>query len=465
MTDDFETVPPPYTSDDPLRSSISSESETPPQIHTPRPHGQDRGIPSYEHVVGEDDALPFNSAVRYFEEHPAPHRRPRDGLVRHTLSLNSQSDATDVSFVPLCWQIASDSMTQDNMLTFANYLFPLPPTSHNFVHEKDWKLDVVKPESWFQRKHRRETVIAEWNEGFFRARGLYIDLTLKDDDRILHAPTSVGCAECTAASQMVLEDIAWTKSDIRLREAIGETDQRTIPTWRPMSSGRCCLSLAAGLAAQAASHITQQRSHHTSGCGGRHSHSCGSRRRRCGQRTCDPTLPVGCYTDFQQQHAPSDWLSLSPSLTLKPVPSSSQKDTHHHNDLFPLSELMADTKITTATNATDDVQNKHPRTPTSPQDIKARLTTLAAPSTPSYHLNRPRGLTLKSDVKAMKHDIKAAARQWEAERREDARARGGGGCGALSCEEKKELRRWKRESIREVRDVERSVRRAGKDCT
>jgi hypothetical protein len=146
--------------------------------------------------------------------------------------------------------------------------------------------------------------------------------------------------------------------------------------------------------------------------------------------------------------------------------TSSSKATNH-GDLHTLSESVAGMKLSSPSAITSDLQSKHPIAGVSLQDIKTNIITRLTSSTPPSHpLSRSDRRALKSELRALKHEIRAVVRQVRSERRAEARAKGRGrGCGkALSCQEKRELRSWKRESLKEEREVKRVVSRAGRSC-
>jgi hypothetical protein len=154
------------------------------------------------------------------------------------------------------------------------------------------------------------------------------------------------------------------------------------------------------------------------------------------------------------------------SHTVCPSANSSSK-AMNHDDLSTLSESMVDMKLCSPSAVTSELQNKHPTAGISLHDIKTNLLVRLTSSTPSSHLlSKPERRALKSDLRALKHEIRAVVRQVKSEQRDEANAKGGGRrcCKAPSCHEKWELRRWKRESLKEIREVKRAVRRAGRKC-
>ena len=450
MADEFEATPPPYDPDDSLRTPIPTRSDTVHQNNALRLNTDSRGIPSYEHAVGQDWALLFKSAIQYFDEHPPPHRQLQDGLTQHTLCLTAQSEATDVSFVPLCWQVASANVTQNDIATFANYLFPVQSISQTSVHDRYFVLEAEVSEPWFQRKHRFKIMVAEWNEGFFGPRGLHLNLILEYDDRRSSPSTDVHCAGCIAASYG-----GKGRSVPQSKEVTEATNNLATQAWRP-------LSVAVGLTLKALSHHVEQRARCTGGCDSRQNLGCRSRRRRCGQKTSESAAPITLSVEAEKS-AGTPW--LSESSPPKPPTGSSSKHLKPH-DLSTLSASMGDMGFTNRSKTTtvEDLQNKPPAAPdTTLQDIKSDLATLLTFPTPlPFALNKPERVALKSQLKTLKHSVKAAARQARAERREDARSNGRRHCGRVTCQEKRELRTWKRACIGEIREVDRKVRRAGR---
>lgn len=209
--------------------------------------------------------------------------------------------------------------------------------------------------------------------------------------------------------------------------------------------------------------LLQQRARYISSCGSRQYQGYGSRRRHCGKRTSGVLfLTAHSVEDGKNAQMPQVFPS-SPSIACHSVNFSSSATNYH--DLSILSESIADMKINSPSTTTSDLQSKHAEVDISLRDIKANLIARLTSSTPpSNPPSRSKRRALKSDLRALKHEIKAAVRQVKAERSEEARARVGRGCGkaAMGRQEKKELRRWKRQSLHEVREVERSVRRAGR---
>jgi hypothetical protein len=153
------------------------------------------------------------------------------------------------------------------------------------------------------------------------------------------------------------------------------------------------------------------------------------------------------------------------SHTVYPFVNSSSKATNH-GDLSTLSESVADMKLCSPSATTSELKDKHPTAGISLQDIKANiLIRLTSSTPPSHSFSKPERGALKSDLRAFKHEIRAVAHRVKSEQRE-ARAKDGGGrcCKASSRQEKWELRRWKRESLKELRVVKRVVRAAGREC-
>lgn len=466
MADDSGTVPPPYASDDPLRQT---SSQNPGALHGARAPGLDNGgraIPSYEHAVGEIETLPCPSAAQYFEQHPPPQRQLRDALARHTLYLDQQSHANDVNLVPLCWKTTHTDVTRADLYTFANYLFPEMSSPGGLIDGQICEEDEEESESWFQRKGRLESTVAEWNEGFFGPRGLHINLSLEDGVRTHYLPSDVACAECAAASEVILEETFGRKSNSALRGVARASKSPALPAWRATPSRPCCLGLLAGLAAQAVAHHAERRARrarrgHEGGCGRRQYKGCRSNRRRCDHNASESTLPKSHAMDA---HTDAEIFPPFPSSasTVNPFHDSLPRHVDNHNDASALPEMMADMKLTTPVEATRHLQKK----PTGGarmalHDLKNNMSALTSSHDPSTSLSTPERLAFQTPIKTLKQEIKATVRQVKAERREAARARGEGCRGALSRQEKRELRRWKRESLGEIRDVERRVKRAG----
>jgi hypothetical protein len=463
MADVSGNVPPPYASDDPLRRN---SSQSPEALHGARAPGFDNGgraIPSYEYAVGEVETLPCPSAAQYFEQHPPPQRPLRDGLARHTLYLDQESHANDVNLVPLCWKTTHTDVTRADMYTFANYLFPEMSSPGTLIDGQICEDDEEESESWSQRKGRLESTVAEWNEGFFGPRGLHINLSLEDGVRTHYLPSDVACAECAGASEVILEETFGRKSNSRPREVARASKSPALPAWRATSSRPCCLGLLAGLAAQAVAHHAERRARrgHEGGCGRRQYKCSRSNRRRCGQNTSESTFPKA---HAMETHTGAEIFPPFPSSasTVKLFHDSLPRNVDNYHDASALPEMMADMKLTTPVQATRHLQKKPSGgAGMALQDLKNNLSALTSSHDPSTSPSTPERLAFQTPLKTLKHEIKATVRQVKAERHEAASARGEGCRGAMSRQEKRELRRWKRESLGEIRDVEKRVKRAG----
>jgi hypothetical protein len=161
MADDSGAVPPPYASVDPLRPPSSQNPEALLQTRRHPSNAESQGIPSYQRAVDEDFAFLFTSATQYFEDHPPHQPLPRTGLIRHTLRLNEQSDATDVSFIPTCWGREAADVTQLDMATFANFLFPSSSTSQFFMRSKVREMAHGRLVTWADQKNHLEEVATQ----------------------------------------------------------------------------------------------------------------------------------------------------------------------------------------------------------------------------------------------------------------------------------------------------------------
>jgi hypothetical protein len=471
MTDESEVIPPPYTSHDSLRSSAFQRPGGVQRTDAPGLNVGSLGIPSYEYAVGEDIASQFTSAIQYFEEHPGPNLRPGNRTVRHTLSLNARSSAANIAFIPLCWQNARANVTQDDMFTFANYLFQ-PSTLQSSIRDKlQDKLDR-ETESLLERKQRFEVVNAEWNEGFFRARGLYFDLIFHDSDEAHHSSNDISCPECAAAIQDSQGKPSMRVSVSQLRPVTSQPNAQNLvnPAWLPMPRSKCGFGLVASLVAQASAHHAERRAipRYARSCDSRQNQGCGSRRRRCGQWHITPVFPTTtCPSKVDQQEGYSAPLPLVRSSAHQPPVTSLDRTDLKDNELPTLPQLMADMNLNTAekkpfTGALPDSSFSHALLRMSLSDFQAHLNSLQAPHTNAHDSSSH--CALQSDLKALKQQVKTAIRQVKAQRLDEARASGQrcSGGGGMSWVEKRQLKAWRRERMGEIRAAQREVRWRGR---
>jgi hypothetical protein len=457
MGDQYEAVPPPYTSEDPLSPSATTGSEVFCQSQTSHLNADYRDVPSYELAVGEDEAVTFFSAAQYFDEHPPPHPQLGDGLVQHTISMGPQSDARGVSFVPLCWQIALAHVTHTDVMTFANYLFALQNTSETFLPEKSGGLVAGITEPWLQRQRRFESVVAEWNDGFFAPRGLQVHLDLETNNAAYYEPQDMACTQCAIASKLILDETSAEDVSAQMNTSMSAICGSGSPAWRLEFDARGPSALAADLAAQAVSRRLQQRAGHIGGCGKRSQQQrCASRRRHCGRDAFKSSFPapnpVGGGKAFGSP-------LLSPPFFSTANSSAEPTD---HLDLIRFSDLMADMRLSTCGRSTSAVQHNSLAPGTSLPGIKTdNAPRIAFPARPSP-LSKPQRLALKSELKALKHEVKAAVRQVKAERKEEARASSECSGRGMSVLEKRELKKWRKENIGDIRDAKKSVMKAGR---
>lgn len=236
-----------------------------------------------------------------------------------------------------------------------------------------------------------------------------------------------------------------------------------IPTNRPVPSGLLSASLVTSLALQAVARRVQQRTDDIS-CAGRHHYpGCPSRRRRCLRKKLAPA-PITDRAVEAENNGALDSKVPPPSPTSGRSTNHAGKNSDSVN-LFTLSKSMADMDLTRQGKGSSITVSNHPDTRISSADGKATVATQPAFSNlPTLIFNKPERRALKSDLKALKHDIRAAARQVRSERGKEARSKGEICCRAMSFQEKKELRAWRRESLGEVRKVARSVRGWEKPC-
>lgn len=403
MTNESDAVPPPYSSEDPLRVPIPQPDVTVYRTYVPPFNAHSQGIRSYEHAVGEDEALSSASAVQYFEEHPAPSHRPRSDTLWHTIHLNPQSEVRDVAFLPMCWQIASSYITEADMSTFANYLFPQSP-SRILTHDKHWEEVQGKSESWYRHTARPERTVAEWNEGFFEPRGLHITLIHENDNRTPYSPMDVGCAECTAAYQMASEYPSIRQDNTTMGEATRRAENPDMSAWYPPFSRRCHMEPIAGSTTPALSHQANHRSRYTNkSChSGRQQNGCKSRRQRCGQKTFEPAISTLSSNDNAVIANASILIAGMEMLALANPTTVTTGEDH------PISPAPKGTNPNKNTPSDFSLIRVPPRTR---EDAKNEIRSLKE---------------VKADLKSLSQELKATMKQAKAERKEELKALKGG---------------------------------------
>ncbi len=250
--------------------------------------------------------------------------------------------------------------------------------------------------------------------------------------------------------------------DSQIKQYLGE-EIVDIPTKRPVPSGLPSASLVTSLAIQAIARHVEQRGGDVSCAGRRQYRGCTSRRRCCSRKKLGPALSADHAAETEKND------TIHPTVP-PPSPRGGCSTSHSaqnsdSTNLLTLSKLMNDTNLTRQARGTSVTIPSHPEASISSADSKAMVANQPTfPNPPTLLLNRPERRALRSDLKALKHEIKAAARKIRTERKEEAQSKEKTCCGAMSFQERKDLRAWKRECLGEVRKVARSVRGAGRSC-
>ncbi|KAK2062208.1 hypothetical protein LY76DRAFT_589704 [Colletotrichum caudatum] len=206
---------------------------TPQTGSTAAPHhyNSNPNLANHAHAAAAPSAALAHSvfAAAYFESRPAPAFSPWDQQLVHLLAVTPSSTPDDVPY-PSAW--AARDVTQQDWATFTNCLIPHHAVARNeaVINRKlqaeeeavaaaaasrggsgdnspggprsissshaSAQLDRIRPDPDIDpgaavaasgpRREDVEAVVAQWNEGFFRPRGLVVLLTPRVED--LHLP-------------------------------------------------------------------------------------------------------------------------------------------------------------------------------------------------------------------------------------------------------------------------------------
>jgi hypothetical protein len=162
-------------------------------LPSPPPYAESKGRP-HESVSPGDDATPYDayasststaqhplSAAPYFNMRPPPARQPGMTIV-HNFNITHGTTASSVKFPKPEHSWMSRDVDMQDWQTFLRYLMPRQNSGSN-MQGGDYKIqsntkvtsgpvEKVETEAAFRR--RIEYQVAEWNDEFFKPRGLEV---------------------------------------------------------------------------------------------------------------------------------------------------------------------------------------------------------------------------------------------------------------------------------------------------
>lgn len=175
-----------HTDDSASRISSNSTSEvifTPPDT----PHTTSNAIPAANSI---SDIPPSPSAALYFDERPTQIPPPSNDPLVHHLTVRTGSCPDDL---PYQAEWAARDVTPQDWATFVNFLIPDHDAARNeaILGEKgategstageSEKLGREISEDAAQRRREVEATVQQWNDGFFRPRGIVVQLDPADE--------------------------------------------------------------------------------------------------------------------------------------------------------------------------------------------------------------------------------------------------------------------------------------------
>ncbi|KAF6844075.1 hypothetical protein CMUS01_01488 [Colletotrichum musicola] len=195
----------------PLTPRTSGAGAAGPQLQ--RPHHRHDSLSNTSLPRSQQSAAQSEFAVAYFDSRPPPALSPREQLV-HTITVRASTTPDDVPYAPT-W--AARDVTQQDWATFVNLLIPHHAAARNeaVINRKlqaeeealaaaaaasgtastsgrstnssshaSAQLDQIRADPETDpsaaagvRREDAEAVVAQWNEGFFRPRGMVVRLS------------------------------------------------------------------------------------------------------------------------------------------------------------------------------------------------------------------------------------------------------------------------------------------------
>ncbi|MCJ1312834.1 hypothetical protein MMC25_006510 [Agyrium rufum] len=164
--------PPPYSPNDPLTpttsnsaASLDSAQMVTIPIRTSIRGGEVQPTPDEQ---PHRDEFPPSSAAEYFEERPAQSRIPLP-VVTYGDTISTETQRESLS---LPKDLASRDVTNEDWHTFLNYLFAAIHGNASGTLDEDHK--ILTLEEIDKRSDAFDSVISEWNEGFFEDRFIMV---------------------------------------------------------------------------------------------------------------------------------------------------------------------------------------------------------------------------------------------------------------------------------------------------
>lgn len=153
-----DQAPPPYTPINPHTATPSITSSTSTSQEPPIQSGLRGGYVRYEPN--------FASAAGYFEERHSTIEQP-ECVLRHSLNLFPGITRYDLPFPQPEDLYRARDVAEADWYTFLNYLLT---TAHEHINKSTYSATKGSAEE----EERYAAVVAEWNEGFFGQRGIWL---------------------------------------------------------------------------------------------------------------------------------------------------------------------------------------------------------------------------------------------------------------------------------------------------
>lgn len=153
-----DQAPPPYTPINPHTATPSIASSASTLQESPTRSGLRGGYVRYETT--------FASAAGYFEERHSPIQQP-EFVLRHSLNLFPGIARYDLPFPQPEDLYRSRDVTEADWYTFINYLLR---TADDHINKSTYSATTESADE----QERCAAVVAEWNEGFFGPRGIWL---------------------------------------------------------------------------------------------------------------------------------------------------------------------------------------------------------------------------------------------------------------------------------------------------